>query len=957
MIKLLPLRFFPLTFLFLVLGFNVQAQRTITGTITSSSDKKPLPEAIVLLKGSNIATVSDEMGKFSINVPNNDGALIFTYIGFQSKELPLSAPSFDVALDEGIEMDNVVVVGTRNASRTRIESPVPVDIIPVRSVVNEVGQVDINQLLHYAAPSFNSTRQNVWDGADHIDPASLRGLGTDQVLVLINGKRRHATAFINVEGTPSRGQASTDMGSIPAYAIERIEILRDGASAQYGSDAIAGVINIVLRKDANRLTAAVTSGINAAGDGLTYAGNVDYGFKIGKKGYLNISGEYKNRGAANRAMPWSGPLYFYPDTDAGGYFSDTTHGRNEEYNYNHSIVAGRGKTAKELDDDTLKVLGRTRRDYAMQLGQSQMTSYGAMANFAMPLYEDKEKGTNVEVYAFGGVNRKQGKGAGFYRFPSDGSNVASIYKEGFLPYVTSDINDYSGAVGVRGMFSKWNFDMSNVYGQNTFKYGVENSLNASREAYSQAAPSLGLKPQTSFDCGTVGFYQNTTNIDFSHHNPNLFHGTNFAFGGEYRTDRYTQAAGEESSYRNYGLVKYVGIHGQDSIVDRFNVPGGAQVFPGFSKENTVDGSRSNFALYGDMESDFTANLMLGIALRYEKYSDFGETQNYKLVAKYKINKQFMLRGSASTGFRAPSVHQIYYHTVATSFTQQGTSYELGIYPNDSKAALALGIPKLKQETSINYSAGFAAKPNDDLEITLDGYIIDIKDRIVLTGEFNDGDTLVAKLLKNTGTERATFFTNAVDTRTTGLDLVVSYHKKFANHDFRFVLAGNWNKNEVVGDIKLSDSLKRETNLRDTYFSREDISHIEKGAPNAKVTFSINWKHKKMWAMLRNVYFGEISYNPPYTDPGYNYYTDKIETFDQVFTPKVITDLTFGYQVAKNVNVSIGASNLFNVYPDKQTHSGNNYYGSFPYSVYVQQFGFTGAYYFARIAYDLRTSKD
>ncbi len=922
-------RNFYLVIIFLLIAFSVQAQKTITGIVTSSSDKKPLPEAFILLKNSNIATVADEMGRFSINVPSNEGTLIFTYIGFQAKELPLSAPSFDVALNEGVEMDNVVVVGTRNASRTRIESAVPVDIIPVRSVVNEVGQVDINQLLHYVAPSFNSTRQNTWDGADHIDPISLRGLGTDQVLVLVNGKRRHTTAFINVVGTPSRGQVGTDLTSIPAYAIERIEILRDGAAAQYGSDAIAGVINIVLRKDVNRLTAAVTSGINLAGDGLIYAGNANYGFRLGRKGYLNIAGEYKNRALSNRAEDWSGPIF----NDA--YLADTN--RDEEWNYNNSIVPGTRKTAKQLDDDELKNRGTTRRTYSMRLGQSSQTSYGAMFNFSYPINE------GIELYAFGGANKKSGASAGFYRFPNSERNVVQVYPNGFLPEVTSDINDISGAIGLRGKMDKWNYDISNVYGTNSFKYGARNSLNASREAYSLAFPSAGLSPKNTFDCGTVGFYQNTTNIDFSQRNDNLFHGTNFAFGGEYRSDRYTQSAGEEDSYKSY---TWANMSPADSLR-----PGGAQVFPGF--KNVVDGSRRSYSFYGDMESDFTSNLMMGIALRYENYSDFGETQNYKLVGKYKVNKQFMVRGSASTGFRAPSVHQSYYTTTATSFTPQGVSYELGIFTNDSKAALALGIPKLKQETSLNYSAGLAYKPNEQFELTVDGYLIDISNRIVLTGEFTKEDTLVARLLKKTEIDRATFFTNAVDTRTFGLDIVASYHLKQASHDIRFVFAANYNKNKVVGDIKTSkELLGRET----TYFSREDISHIEKGAPNTKITFSINWKYKKMWAMLRNVYFGEVSYNPPTTEDAYNYNTDKLETLDQTFRPKVITDFTIGYQVGKNVNISVGASNLFNVYPDRQTHSANSLYGSFPYSIYVQQFGYTGAYYFARIAYDLRLNK-
>ncbi len=922
------------------------AQRTITGTIVSGGDKKPLPEAIVLLKGTNIATVSDEKGAYSIGVPSSTGTLIFTYIGFQSKEVDIATggDAINVVLDEGVELNNVTVVGTRNASRTRIESPVPVDIIPVRSVVNEVGQVDINQLLHYAAPSFNTTRQNVEDGGDHIDPASLRGLGTDQILVLINGKRRHMSAFINTLGTPSRGQASTDMSAIPAYAIERIEILRDGASAQYGSDAIAGVINIVLRKDANRLFVSGTTGVHAAGDGVTYSGSVNYGIALGKKGYLNLTGEYKNRNSTNRTGIWGGPVYNAPYL-ADGSLPDTTRGRDEEWNYNNSKDPATGKTYRQLDDDEFARRGTSRETYRYSIGQSQQSSAGIMFNGAYPI-SDK-----LEIYTFGGYNQKKGSAGGYYRLPTEDRNIPEIYPNGFLPKILSTIVDYSGGIGVRGKLGDWDYDLSNVYGSNTFHYGVGNSLNASREQYRMLFPSEKLAQKTEFDCGTVGFHQNTTNLDFSHHNKDLFHGTNFAFGAEYRSDRYTQVKGEEDSYKTYSKL---GASGNDTITK----VGGAQMFPGF--RNAVDRSRTNFGLYGDMEADFTSNLMMGIALRYENYSDFGSTQNYKLVGKYKFSKEFMLRAAASTGFRAPSVHQLYYTTTSTTATA-GSSvfYELGIFTNDSKPAQILGVPKLRQETSVNYSGGFAFKPTENFELTLDGYLIDIKDRIVLTGEFNSDNlspALVAELATvNAGS--AAFFTNAIDTRTMGLDLVTSYHLKLAKNDFRFVLAANYNRNQVVGDVKTSDLLKGQEGV---YFNRENVSHIEVGAPNVKATFSINWKYDKFWAMLRNVYFGSVTYIYPGASAAdavaYNYNTDKRELLDQEFSPKMVTDLTVGYQVGRGLNVSIGASNLFNVYPDKSTHSYNSYYGQFPYSIYVQQFGFSGAYYFARLTYDLRTAK-
>ena len=949
-------------FLFLIAYF-AQAQKNITGTVYSGIDKKPVPEAIIVVKGTNLGTVADDNGSYALTVPLDAKILLFTYVGYQSVEVRIGEELvINAILEEGVDLNNVVVIGSRNASRTKIESPVPVDIIPIRSVVNEVGQVDINQILHYAAPSFQSNRQTISDGTDHIDPASLRGLGPDQVLVLINGKRRHTSALVNVNGTVGRGTVGTDLAAIPAHSIDRIEILRDGASAQYGSDAIAGVINIVLKKDTRHLSAVATAGQMKAGDGTTYQGSLNYGFKLGKKGYANLTAEYQNRGATNRMKAYTGPIWF-----AGSPTGKTS---LSEFDYFNVADQG-GKTRQFRDDSTLANNGLNRSDFNMRVGNSAVQSYGAVLNAAYPLTE------KIEVYAFGGVNQKMGNAAGFYRLPNQGTqNAADLYLQpntnlplGFLPQINTNILDASGAVGVRGKIKNWDFDVSNTYGTNILRYNVGNSLNASREAFRIANPSLGLQPQTSFDCGSLAFAQNTTNIDFSHHTDNLFHGVNFAVGGEYRSDIYKQNNGEEASYKNYGLVTYKAQNGQDSVVDKLRKAGGAQVFPGFRPENNIANTRTNASVYADMEADFTANFMMGIAFRYENYSDFKETQNYKLVAKYKFSSKFMVRGALSTGFRAPSQQQKFFNTTSTQFNSLGQPFEVGTFRNDSPVAQALGIPKLRQESSNNYSAGFAFKPNEAFELTLDGYLIDIKDRIILTGQFagdltaktSQDSTIFYELLRNNA-QKAAFFTNAVDTRTYGLDLVTSYHLRAAKHDFRFVLAANYNRSLVVGDVKTTDLLKGKENI---YFNREDRSRLEVVNPDMKATFSVNWKYGKWWAMLRNVYFGRVSYiDPNVTVDGTPRLFDNVNnqtgqivekavTLDQTFAPKVVTDLTVGYQLTKNLNFSIGANNLLDVYPDKQTHSVDVSYGRFDYSRRVQQFGFNGAFYFARLRFDLK----
>ncbi|MDP5138987.1 MAG: TonB-dependent receptor, partial [Spirosomaceae bacterium] len=522
------------------------------------------------------------------------------------------------------------VTGTRSGGRSRIDSPVPVDVIDMKALVESGAQVSLTQILNYVAPSFTSNTQTISDGTDHIDPASLRGLGPDQVLVLINGKRRHTSSLVNINGTFGRGSVGTDLNTIPAMAIERIEILRDGAAAQYGSDAIAGVINIVLKKATGTVTGAITTGGQ-----LTAEENM----------------------AANRPSRMDGKSI------------------NAALNYGIN----------------------------MRVGQSALRGGALMANMSLPMNK------TTEFYAFGGLSARGGNAAGFYRLPFQSRNVTDIYPNGFLPEINSRINDQSLAVGIRGKAAGWNVDFSNTFGQNSFDYLITNTLNA----------SLGASSPTSFDAGGFAFAQNTTNFDLSR-KVDVAKGLNIATGLEFRYENYTVSAGEEASYTNYGLATRIGTNPDGTpILLRDNVgpistvfgpdgsarPGGAQVFPGFSPANEVDARRNNIGAYLDLELDATEKWLIGAALRHENYSDFGSTTNWKLSSRYKITDSFALRGAASTGFRAPSLHQQNFNSTSTLFVD-GVPFEVGTFSNDSRVAQLLGIPKLKQEVSTNLSFGF-----------------------------------------------------------------------------------------------------------------------------------------------------------------------------------------------------------------------------------------------------------
>ena len=521
---------------FCVLTMAVKAQQTgiITGTVRGP-DGLPLQGASVTVQGSPRGATTNNAGSYSLTLNAGTHTVVASFVGYGSAQQAVTlrggeTQTLNFTLSEAGIGDVVVVTGSRSAPRTRTETPVPVDVIPIAQVVNEIGQVELNQIINFIAPSFQSARQTISDGTDHVDPGQLRGLGPDQLLVLVNGKRRHQSALVNVNGTVNMGTVGTDMSAIPASAIERIEILRDGASAQYGSDAIAGVINIVLKKATGLLEAGASFGMHISQyerdyalvtlankevtkekvrDGETFQASLGYGFGIGK-GYLHLTGEYIQRGATNRGGTYTGAVF------------PNVNGVNR-------------------DDSIMNARGLTRNDFDMLIGNSEMKSGGVFYNLGLPV------STNGELYAFGGYTKKDGKAAGFYRYPSGiptnarqyADNVFQLYPNGFLPMINSDISDFSTAVGLRTKIGQWNFDISNTYGTNKFDFMIDNSVN-----YSQFA--VAGNNQTSFEAGGLKFWQNTVNADFSKAY-DVLAGLNVAAGLEYRVDAFSIQSGEETS--------------------------------------------------------------------------------------------------------------------------------------------------------------------------------------------------------------------------------------------------------------------------------------------------------------------------------------------------------------------------------------------------------------------------
>jgi iron complex outermembrane receptor protein len=862
---------------------------------------------------------------------------------------------FNVVLISGVALKEVIVVGSRNPNRTAVDTAVPVDVIDVAELITAGPQVNLNQILNYVAPSFSSNTQTISDGTDHIDPASLRGLGPDQVLVLINGKRRHNSSLVNVNGTFGRGSVGTDLNAIPAASIERIEVLRDGAAAQYGSDAIAGVINIVLKRSTNELNLNVTTGANftknandqtGGMDGETTNVSANYGLQLGDKGgFINFTGDFDVREDYSRMKEWEGTVFNLYNTverfannagyDLSKLLDDDV---NDVIQYGNAAGLNLSPTATKAElrnilkaDNTtaeLAARGLERSDFNMRVGQSSLRGGRFFANLSLPLND-----SGTELYAVAGMSSRTGNSAGFYRQPNESRTYSPAYMNGFLPEINSHINDKSFSVGIKGKISDWEVDFSNTWGKNAFMYTIGNTFNASLQ---KASPTL-------FDAGGFSFAQNTTNLDVSQFFEDTMAGLNIAFGAEYRLENYDIVAGEQPSYAQYTAAgQVITLASQVPAKDFFgnSRPGGSQVFPGFSPANELSRGRSSVAGYFDVEADLSENFLASFATRYEDYSDFGSTLNFKVATRIKAGENTNIRAAFNTGFRAPSLHQLNFNSTSTIFDNLGNPQEVGTFANDSRAAQLLGIPQLKEEKSRSVSVGFTSKlPEMNLTFTVDGYFVAIDDRVVYTGQFKGPGTgtELDNLLSQANASAASFFANAIDTESKGIDVVITHDALIGtNAKLKSDLSGTFSKTIKVGGIKASDVLIN-AGLVGTYFPEDSRVYLEESVPRTKINLSNSLTTDKFNILLRNVWFGEV--------------TEATTTVanQQVFGSKLVTDLSFGYKVSGSTTVTVGANNLFDIYPDRAADEFNNRSaGRFDWSRRAQQFGIGGRFLFARL---------
>ena len=871
---------------------------SVGGVITTRVDGLPVPGAVVSIVGAEGTAVTDESGRYLLRETRSIVRAGRLQVKVDALGLPprlvdvvvvSDALTVDVALD--LNFSEQVTVGSR-APRAEAEKALPVDIITHEQIAS-TGYTETAQLIASLAPSFNFPRPTITDGTDTVRPATLRGLGPDQVLVLINGKRRHQSALVHLNGSIGRGSTGVDLNAIPLSAVDHFEILRDGAAAQYGSDAIAGVINVVLKGGVMRPEVTSNAGLStgsfvgnqcsSTGQNCVPGSTIDFAdgglFDVGGswglaagKGSVTIASEYRSHNRTNRAS-------FDPrDQVVAG---DAGHNAVAEPNHRWG------------DPDT----------------RDSMT----FVNASLPLNHEETQ----FFYAFGGFSRRVANSAGFYRRALDARNQPAIYPLGFLPQIEPDVVDASGTAGVRGLLGKWSYDVSGQYGHNSFAFTIGDTLNVS------LGPSLQTN-KTTFDAGTLALQQFVGNVDVSR--PIAVAGfagpVNVAAGIEYRRENYQIHAGEPDSYRDGGAP--------DQFGDRAAI--GSQVFAGFRPSNEVDASRGSIAGYLDVEGDVVRWLRLGVAGRSEHYSDFGGTVDGKVTARVQIDPRFIVRGSASTGFRAPSLAQSFFSSTATNFLNLGQ----GLVPVDSltlpvasPAAQVLGAVPLKPERSRHVTAGTAITPTSALNLTVDYYRIAIDDRIVLSGNFTAAP--IAALLRPFGANGARFFTNAIDTRTSGVDVMANYRADLrAAGDLRLRAGYSHSETDIVGSVATPPQL---AGFESVLFDRIERRRIECGQPNDSVRLGGDWRRKRFGADVNVARYGSFcSFTLSPAD-------------DQEYAAKWLTDVEASFRMS-GFTIAAGVENLFDVFPDRNT-TVNSFNGiqTFPSQ---SPFGMNGRTVYARI---------
>jgi iron complex outermembrane recepter protein len=926
---------------------SVMAQTgTLRGTVSDTSGAA-LANASITVEGTELRTTSGAAGDYQIRgIPAGPHTVRVRLIGYQAVSAQVSIvgrgetrQNFTLGRST-VELAPInVVVGSRARHTAAEELAVPVDIYPAEQLQQQ-GSKETSVILESVSPSINFPRQAITDAGDIVRPFTLRGLSPDHTLVLINGWRRHQTALVNnFTYGMGAGSSGVDLNAIPSSAIDRIEVLRDGASAQYGSDAIAGVVNLVVKDgvfspflngDVGRYTTN-----DYPDDGTTVNASGGWGIPV-SRGNLGVFAEFRDRQQANRA-------FADPFEDAGT-------GQTDSINSVGQVVQKRNPVPQPSNF----------------WGDGEEKDVLTFANFRLPV----NAAGSSELYSFGGYSHRDGTGHGYRRCAVDcasfitGRAWPEIYPFGYTPDITGTATDYSAAGGIRGVIAGWNYDLGGEFGHNDFDYNISNTSNVSLgpclatacapgpDRIFGTADDPGIPNQLRFFAGRVLREELVTGLNVARPvQAGLSAPLNLAFGVTFRRERYAIRPGELASYVDGGYLPPDSV-GADGIFgtadDNTHAPSGSQVFAGFTPSDAADEHRTNVGVYADAETNLTPQVFANIAARYENYSDFGDRLTGKAALRFQPSQRLIFRASAGTGFRAPGLSQAFFSKVVTNVIG-GQVEEVGVFPVGSAASVSLGAKPLRDETSFSFSGGLAATPVENLTLTADYFNIRIDHRIILGATFDDDATLGILAANGiTGVTGVQYFTNGLKTRTQGVDVTANLRVPTGeNARLDLNASANYTKNAILEVDPLPAVLVAAGSTEPGLLDSVTYIGITQERPNWRGTLQANWTTGRLSTLGRLSYYGKFSS----AQPGF------CDLCRENYGGKGVVDGELGYRF-DFVNLAVGVRNLFDTYPDKPSSTVvvdefgdtskdfNSNFGTFPWAA-ASPFGYTGRFVYAR----------
>jgi iron complex outermembrane receptor protein len=923
-------------------------EATIKGTVTDVKKEAPLVGVNVRVVGTTTGTATGPDGTYSFSVEPGEMTLRASYTGYETLKRTITVEAgqtktVDFTLQSSmVNVNEVVVVGSRSTQRTALESPTAKDVVSGEDL-ESAGTSRTGEMLQKAIPSIDMPREAMGDGTQTVRPIRMRGLGSDQVLTLINGKRRHKSAIQS--GGHSAG---VDMSAIPASAIGKVEVLRDGASAQYGSDAIAGVINIQLAEETG-FNLSAKSGVYSEGDGETVQLDASYGVSVADEGFFHIAGNFRHNKLVNRTGPDNRQQYWgttVEETDPSS--SDKTGEQAGDFYQDLAPGDGMDTTYYAPDEDRLNQLWEENPERTFRMGEPKRTEGGVFFNSEVPI-----ESIGAEAYSFGGVSRRNARSGCFPRLPIQSDRFNVQFPNGFLPIYDDISTDASVAGGVKGETDKWTWDVSSQYGGNFFDRRMDDTHNATYQEFSP----------TFFDIGTKTTQQVVNNVDITRTvETDALNTLNVSAGGEVRLENYQIGAGEPRSYTDGGQSIPAGP-------DRGGQPAvGSQCFPGFTPADEVDTWRQNVGGYVDVSTDITENLLFNAAMRFENNSQYGSVFTYKVAGRYEFLDGYAIRGSFNTGFKAPSLLQSNFSSTQTGFEDvDGDGFQEGIdirtFPLDSRAAQALDLPSLEPETSINFSGGITAEPIDNMSITVDGYDIRVEDRISSSSTFfrEDGgpiDQVFDQDPALSALNAGSFLTNAYDTHVYGVDAVIRYGFSLGDYgQMRLSTSYNWREREVVeGSVNELPGPLEEKGV--ALCDLDCRMSYEEALPQSSLNATVNYSYGGLDVMVRGWRVGEqINAQTNDLDGDGSQERVVLDNVNRV-PPTLLIDAEVSYEFTSGVTLGVGADNLFDTRPPrtKQVQAGgttfdNSYSGNWPYvNIFDNAYGVAGGFYYATVEY-------